>query len=521
MNEVFSYDAMPYPSKFFLQTHPDRLATLATLLGMMPPPAPVETCRVLELGCGNGSTLVAHAFNLPEAKFVGVDLAENHILEAKKSAAELNLANVEFYRLDVTEMTAAEFGRFDYIVAHGLYSWVPDFAREKILALYGEMLAENGVGYVSYNAYPGAHYREMVGKMMRFHTRRFAEPMEKVGQAISFLAFLCEHTTDRQIFQQILNHELKFHFGREPADIFHDDLGDFNRPLYFHEFAARLAANNLQFLSEAEIQALGMQDVAPEARKFVDTITDVIEREQYLDFLRGRVFRQTLFCRRDAELNRNFEPRVLDKFLVASSLRTVSEQPETASQKVEKFAGAKGVGIEIDHPLTKAALVHLSEIYGRAIPFPALLQAARKTLEAEGFQNANWENQFDTTRAIFLQICLGTNLIQLHVFQPPAMTEASERPRVNDLARWQLRQQAAGVTTLLNLDLKIDDEVSRRLLEIMDGSRRRSELLAEMRAFIESSGGEEIEDKETLLKDLPAWLDETLENLTRMGLFAA
>ena len=77
MEDAFSYEVMPYPSKFFLQTHPDRLATLATLFGMKS--APPERCRVLELGCGNGSNLVSHAFNLPEARFVGVDLAENHI----------------------------------------------------------------------------------------------------------------------------------------------------------------------------------------------------------------------------------------------------------------------------------------------------------------------------------------------------------------------------------------------------------------------------------------------------------
>jgi SAM-dependent methyltransferase/methyltransferase-like protein len=515
MEDAFLYEVMPYPSKFFLQTHPDRLATLATLFGMKP--APVERCRVLELGCGNGSNLVSHAFNLPGAKFVGVDLAENHIEYAKQSAKELNLSNVEFQRLDVMLVTAADFGKFDYIIAHGLYSWVPAFVREKILALCREMLEENGVGYISYNAYPGAHHRRMVQKILSFHTREINEPMEKVGKAISFLAFLCEHSTETEVYQSILNRELKRHFEHEAADIFHDDLAEFNQPFYFHEFASQLAANDLQFLSEAELHALGTQDLATGAKEFIDSIGDVVEREQYLDFLRGRIFRQTLFCRAGTALNRNLKPAVLNDLLVASSIRPLSENPESANRKVEKFVGLKGVGIEIDHPLAKAALVHLGKIYGRAISFPELLQAARQALENEGF-TADWENQFDVAGVIFLQICLGTNMVELHTFQPEAFTETSEKPRVNDLARLQLRQ-ANNVLTLLNLDVKIEDEVSRRLLELLDGTRNQNDLLEPMRAFIDS--GDEIEDKETLLKDLPDWLKESLTNLARMGMFAA
>ena len=113
----------------------------------------------------------------------------------------MDLSNVEFHQMDVMEMSAEKFGKFDYIIAHGLYSWIPAFVREKVLALCREMLAENGIGYVSYNAYPGAHHRQMVQKMMSFHTRDTSEPMEKVGKAISFLAFLCEHATEKEVYQ--------------------------------------------------------------------------------------------------------------------------------------------------------------------------------------------------------------------------------------------------------------------------------------------------------------------------------
>lgn len=514
MKEIFSYDVMPYPSKFFLQTHPDRLAVLATLFGMMP--ARVENCRVLELGCGNGSNLISHAYSLPKASFVGVDVAENHIADAKRGAAELDLQNTEFYQMDVMEMSAEQFGKFDYVIAHGLFSWVPDFVRDKTLALYRELLTENGVGYVSYNAFPGAHTRQMAQKMMRYHARHFDEPLDKVGKAVSFLAFLGENATEREIFAPILQSELKRHFEHDAADIFHDDLSELNVAFYFHEFAELLRKNDLQYLAEAELHAMGTQSLSSEAREFIESIDETIEREQYLDFFRGRIFRQTLFCRAEVALNRQPEPAIMNEFMLASSIRALSENVELATPKKEKFVGLKGTGIEIDHPLTKAALVHLGEIWGRALAFPELLQKAKERIENQGFKTDNWDEQFYITSAILLQICRGTPLVELHLFQPAAFTEASEKPRVNRLAAWQL-PQANNVLTLLNLDVKIEDDVSRRLLEICDGTRDRETLLREIREFIEQS--EDIEDKDELLRDLPEWLDESLRQLADLGMF--
>ncbi|HEY8563312.1 MAG TPA: class I SAM-dependent methyltransferase [Pyrinomonadaceae bacterium] len=514
MKNPFSYDVMPYPSKFFLQTHPDRLAALATLFGMTP--AKVENCRVLELGCGNGSNLISHAFNLPGAHFVGVDLAENHIADAKRAAETLNLKNVEFYQMDVMEMSAEKFGGFDYVIAHGLFSWVPDFVRDKTLALCREFLNESGVGYLSYNAFPGAHQRQMVQKMMRFHARHFTEPLEKVGKAVSFLAFLGENATEKEIFAPVLQSELKRHFEHDAADIFHDDLSDSNVAFYFHEFADLLKQNKLQYLAEAELHAMGTQGLSAEAREFIESLDSIVEREQYLDFFRGRIFRQTLFCRAEVELNRQPEPSTMSAFKLASSIRALAEKPELATPQREKFVGLKGAGIEIDHPLTKAALVILGESWGRAVAFTELLQTAKERIEKGGFQTEKWDEQFHITSAILLQICRNTPLVELHLFQPEAFTRVSEKPKINRLAAWQL-PQANNVLTLFNLDVKIDDEVSRRLLEICDGTRSRGEMLGEMREFIERS--EEVEDKETLLKDLPEWLDESLKQLAKLGMF--
>ncbi len=516
MESTFSYDAIPYPSKFFLQTHPDRLATIATLSGMTPPS--VKRCRVLELGCGNGSNLIFLAYNLPAAKFVGVDLAENHIVYAKDAAGKLNLSNTEFHQLDIMKMSVEEFGKFDYIIAHGLYSWIPPFVREKVLSLYREMLAPNGVGYVSYNAYPGAHLRDLGRGIMHFHAQKFSEPVEKIQNAITFLSFVTENTSDTKMYKPMLESEVERHFRHEAADIFHDDLSESYQAFYFHEFAAKLKENGLQFLSEAEFHARSTQTFAPEVREFLDSIDDVIEREQYLDFLRGRVFRQTLFCHQEVALNNQLEPAILDKFQLTSAIRPKSESPDFTTSKVEKFIGNKGLGIEINHPLTKTALLYLGQIWGKSIGFSELLQKAKEILEARDFADKDWETQFKTAHAIFFQLCFNTDLIDLSVYQPTAFTEVSEMPKTNALARWQMAD-AKNVATLLNKDIKIDDEVSRHLLELLDGTRNRQNLQAQMREFIKTS--DEVENPQELLDNLPNWLEDSLTQLARMGMFVS
>jgi SAM-dependent methyltransferase len=360
MTETFSYDKLPYPSKFFVQTFPDRLATQATLFGMRP--ADVETCRVLELGCGNGSSLIAQAYLWPEATFVGIDLGKGHIDDATAAATELGLTNVEFRQMDVADMSAADFGTFDYITAHGLFSWVPDPVRARVLEVYRELLNENGVGYISYGAYPGAHQREMVQRAMRFHSKAIEEPGEKVGQAMSFLKFLSENTSDRGVYQAVLTQELNRHRTHDAADIYHDDLSDLNRAFYFHEFAAMLEANGLQYLGEAELHAMGSGNLSPDARAFVDSLEDIVEREQYLDLIRGRVFRQTLFCRSEAALDRDVKPAILDKLLVSTSLRPQSSSPDLDVEQDREIRRGEQYRHR-DRPPAGESITHVSRQY--------------------------------------------------------------------------------------------------------------------------------------------------------------
>src|SRR6516165_7913322 len=151
-----SYDEIPYSNNAFYHTHPDCLATVATLFGMKP--APVQACRVLELGCGRGGNLIPMATSLPTSRFVGIDLSARQIAGGQEAVESLGLTNVELKQLSILDVDS-DFGRFDYIICHGVYSWVPAAVQEKILEICAQNLAPSGIAYISYNCYPGWHLR--------------------------------------------------------------------------------------------------------------------------------------------------------------------------------------------------------------------------------------------------------------------------------------------------------------------------------------------------------------------------
>src|SRR5213592_1524157 len=124
------YDEVPYSSHPYAQTHPDRLATVAIVHGLEPPD-PFQA-RVLELGCGAGGNLLAMAAGTPGIRAVGVDLAQEPIAAGRAAAEAIGLTNVELRQGDVRELTDGRLGAFDYVLAHGLYSWVPPDARDAL-----------------------------------------------------------------------------------------------------------------------------------------------------------------------------------------------------------------------------------------------------------------------------------------------------------------------------------------------------------------------------------------------------
>ncbi|KND57364.1 Methyltransferase [Candidatus Paraburkholderia schumanniana] len=189
-----SYDEFPYHSFAYMSSAPENLAAVAHLFGLDAPD--VRSARVLELGCASGGNVIPFAVRNPKARVVGVDLSEVQIEEGRRRIAALKLKNVELRALDLTSITKA-FGEFDYIVCHGLYSWVPDDAREAILLICRENLADEGVAYVSYKTYPGWKAHEIVRDAMLLRAGRADGIEERLALGRGMIDFLRTHARTR------------------------------------------------------------------------------------------------------------------------------------------------------------------------------------------------------------------------------------------------------------------------------------------------------------------------------------
>jgi methyltransferase-like protein/2-polyprenyl-3-methyl-5-hydroxy-6-metoxy-1,4-benzoquinol methylase len=467
-----SYDEVPYSSNVFSYTHPDCLATWATLLGM--DPAPVERCRVLELGCGTGANLIPMAQDLPGSRFVGIDLSPRQVGMGREVVGALGLANIELRPLSILDV-GADFGRFDYIICHGVYSWVPAEVQDKILSVCAGHLAPQGVAYVSYNTYPGWHIRGMIREMMGYHVRQFDEPQVRVQQARALLDFLTEAVGDpTTVYGGLLQTEAELLQASPDTYVYHEHLEEVNHPVYFYQFAERAAAKGLQYLGEARPSLL-VKNLSPRVTETLEGLaTDLLRGEQYLDFVRNRTFRRTMLCHRDVPLRRPPSPDTLAALHVTGVVRPVAAHPDVDSAAVEQFSTPDGARLSTNNPLVKAALVTLAEAWPGALPFEALWAGACSRLGPAAPGPSRPDGGRRLLAESMLQ-CYLSNLVELHLHAPGFVLEPGERPVASPLARFQA---AAGgpVTNRRHRTAELD-AFDRLVLRHLDGSRDRAALL--------------------------------------------
>ena len=514
------YDTVPYPSAIYPQTHPDRLATLAQLFGMKP--APVEGARVLELGCGDGSNLIAMAATLPAGRFHGVDLASAPVAKGKRTIEALGFSNVCLQQMNLLEMPG-DLGRFDYIHAHGLYSWVPAEVREKILAICRDHLDENGVAYISYNAYPGNHLRDLARRMMRYHMPTSAGAGEQVRQARTLLKFLAEAKSKSGHWQDVLKHQFERAQHYLDAGFYHDDLSAINQPFYFHEFNEAANRHGLQFLAEADFTDMQIAGLTEDARSVLSKMErcNLVAREQYQDFIEGRSFRQTLLCRQERKLERELKPERAFNLLAAADTGPVRSDADLTGRTMEDFQRAKAV-IATSHPVLKSALAFLGKVWPRRVPFAELLQTARSRAGTSPTE----EEADRRDLGEFLIRCYGVGFVDLHAHPSVFVTEISERPMTSPLIRWQI-QQGPSISSLRHLPLKIEDALGRDLLRLLDGTRDRAALLEELGKQVTSGAtpvfreGKPVIKPEEMREVLASQLEPCLMNLARLGVLTA
>jgi SAM-dependent methyltransferase len=450
---------------------------MAILHGLSP--APVERCRVLEIGCNEGANLIPMAYAIPKSEFVGFDLASLPVARGQERIRELGLPNVRVFASNLLDV-GPELGQFDYIVAHGLYAWVPEPVRERLLALCGELLTPDGVAFVSYNALPGGHLRKMVREMMLFQVRDIEDPEQRVASGLEFLRFLAEARPEGDTNRLLMEEQLQRMEKRSPRGVYYDELGGTYHPVHFIEFVEHARRHGLQYLSEAVLPPPTDPGYRFDMRTALESAAggDIPKQEQILDFVRMRGYRQTLLCGAERALRRDFPAEHLRRLLLASPV--VSAPGETPGAKV--FQLADGIKMESNHAGAIALLQELEAAWPRALSLDEL----EPRIVGSGFA-------LDGDGVTLLMRLAVAKMVELHAWRAPVATDVSARPRASACSRQEARS-GAHATSLLHTAVALDDPLQRSLLQLLDGTRDRKALLEAMKAEFPKMPAAELED---------------------------
>jgi SAM-dependent methyltransferase len=455
-----SYDQVPYPCNAYPQTHPDHLATLALLQGLKA--APPTKCRYLEIGCGDGGNLIPLAHTLPESQFLGIDLASTSIESACHHASAVGLSNVELRALDLMDLDAASLGHWDYIVAHGVFSWVPDPVRLRLLALIRELLAPTGVAFISYNAYPGCHIRHMTRDMLLYHTENAPDAETKISQARSLMSFLSQsHGVDDE-YGTLLRAEAARISNYAPNHLYHDDLAGENQPFYLHQFADLAQAQGLQYLGDADYASMHATRYPPAVQQILATLgDDPIRLEQYLDFIKCRRFRQTLLCHQSAQLSRATPLELMRELYFSSAAKPSASDANLLDESTVHFLGEGGLKGEAAIPAAKLALAYLGLQWPARVAYADLHSAISGALGSDPDPG-----MLETVLREFIQMGAAEPHLQPALYT----TQLGERPRASDLALYQQRL-GGRITTLRHHTVQFSDPFGLWLLGQLDGTR--------------------------------------------------
>jgi SAM-dependent methyltransferase len=459
-----AYDEVAYPGYAYPHTHPARLEALGRLFGLSPVPA--ASCRVLELGCGDGANSLAIAQTLPGATVVGVDASASAIARGQALAAAAGLGNVELRAGDFGEVESlARLDPVDYVIAHGVYSWIPPDARGALLELTRRVLAPQGIAFVSYNAYPGSYLRDMTRDILAYHLQGVSAPAERLASAQHLMRTIVSVDSPTP-YARVLREQLQRMLDGSDALLYHDDLAAVSTPFYFHEFMEHATARGLQFLSEADLADSQLRNVPEAVGELVASLPpDVVVREQYLDFFSNRAFRQTLLVQAELPLERVVDDAALEALALSSSARPTDDG----------FVGPHGAVMRTADPLVAAAMNELCERWPAPVALPELFTAAA--------QRAGTEPVGGDTRRGLRRVLLDAYLAHLVLLSsgaPALSARPGPQPLASALARAQCAAGAPVLTTLIPGNLPLDDEADRRLLALLDGTRDRPALAAQL-----------------------------------------
>lgn len=521
-----AYNEVPYFSYPFAQTSPDLLQGIGKIFGLTAPnPA---HARILEIGCAAGNNIIAMASRYPNATCVGIDYAVKQIEHGQKAVKDLGLSNLRLMHLSVMDVDKA-FGEFDYIICHGVLSWVPPEVQEKILEVCSTNLSKDGIAYVSYNTLPGWNSVRSVREMMMYHTAMYNTPAEKAQAARQILKFIGDSakSNNNNSMAQIIERELEILSNQPDYYLLHEHLEENNYQFYFHQFMALASKNNLQYLAETSLEKMFSGNFSPEIAEVLATSTDIVRTEQYMDYIYDRRFRSTLLCHADRILSRNLQSNMLMEGYVFNRFTFPENYKDADISKpsMHKFTAATGMVLTTDDAMAQSIMKELMADTAQAVSVKKLTKNVYDALKKMKHP-ASMHPQAAVEEAICQMLLRYLFIGGIYYYLNPTdyPTQPSKKPTATKLAQYQSsiqnwvtnqRQEHVSVAPFDN-----------KLLALLDGTRDAAALTKELVPFFISKElmmnekGEPVTDIKQIENRLPEFVTLALSRYASLALLA-
>lgn len=514
------YDLVPYRGGPIENAHPARLEAVGVLFGLAH--AAATQSRVLEIGCGTGHNLIAMAYALPQSEFVGIDYSRRQIEIGASLVRELGLENIRLNAVDIRE-AGAGLDTFDYIICHGVFSWVQSDLREIILALCRQHLTEHGIAYISYNTYPGwAAEHSTLRQLLLRHVEGLDDSQTKIDAAAQLVRRLAGSAESEDPLHKRMR-RLAAELMRYPnAYLFHEYLEPTNQALYFREFIDLASAHGLAYLGESELCHMTLnrdRDLQHLARQIFGE--DLLQLEQYADYLVNRTMRRTLLCRAETHIRRDGLAERLDDLYFAAEFVPCEDNPDLRPGVKQPFKlwEQADASIVTDESHLKTVLVVLAEAYPVHLDLGTLHERTSSLLAGSGGQTTPTRDEL--RRALLDWLRMG--LLSTHGRGPRVVGDVSDRPLASALARL-LASRGERVASLTHRGLSLDD-AGRQIIQALDGTRDSAAVIDHLTRLAESGGitingpdGKRVTDRTLIRRAVTKSVESALPKFAKLGL---
>ena len=510
------YDEIPYHGYPFEYNKPENLKTIGALFGIDAPK--LETARVLELGCSDGGNLLRFAEAYPKSYTLGVDLSKVEINNGQKVLNELKLKNIELKAMSITDLDES-YGKFDYIICHGVFSWVPDFVKDSILEVSKKLLNKNGLAFISYNTLPGWNMINSVRELMVYHSENFGNVHDKITQSRAVLNFIQEsldgqNTPHAQFMQFSAQNMAK----KEDHYLRHEYLAEENRAFYFNEFIEQARANGLEYIGDTDVQRMYIGNLPKQAMEKLGTIKDIVRTEQYMDFINNTQFRCTVLTHKESKISRDITDKTIQKFYYTCNINLLEDTINIEDDSKASFYidNNKERTISTSSPEMKAVLYTLSKNIGNPLSVEELIKEAN-LLVPKASKEVIKQNIFANFASLIF-----SGSIKYLVEKPTSIYKISNKPKISKLAMHQIQSPKHNgiywITNSMNQIMTIQAHLV-SIVQCIDGTNTIEQL--KEKAFADLKSGkisanendQKITDEAKLKIIADKLVDQTLEML--------